>query len=116
MIRKRIKKRRIENKKPEITMRDYYLNQINFVEQRLVNEEPEKIHKEVVKLIRDFFSTYLNKKNFTYEELEKELNKHGKVICFSKNLSKLSYGPDGVRVEELKDLLEEFKDTVKVLT
>ncbi|MFH1642173.1 MAG: hypothetical protein ABIC04_04700 [Nanoarchaeota archaeon] len=107
-----------EDKKiePEIEKKttDYYLN-IRELETKIDRQKTEETYKSLMKIIRKFFTDYLNiNYEFTYEELEKELkNKKKKVVFFADKLSKIEYGPHPISRKTLIKIMTEFKHMIK---
>lgn len=91
-----------------------YTKEIAALERESPSKNIETTHKKLNELIKRFFSDYLGiDYNFTFEELEKELKKRDKkIICFSNNLSSITYSPEGISREQLTELIKEFKEVV----
>ncbi len=111
---------KVETKKTQVKQKttkpktDYY-NMILKLEKKLPYTDPKITNKELINLIRSFFSEYLNiSYQFTFEELENEIKKKGKGITFAaRNLSKIQYGPDKLSANINKKIISEFKTVVK---
>jgi hypothetical protein len=111
-----------QQKKPEESKINY-LKEIDAIKKKLKDmDEGESgpklisdINKEINDLIKKFFAEYATiKYKFTYDELEKELKKRNKkVVCFADNLSSVSYGPKGASQNDVRELVNEFKDIVE---
>lgn len=91
-----------------------YKKEVKLLEQKLPSSRTKDINNSLFRLIRQFFFNNLGiKYNFTFEELEKELQKNNKKIkCFAKNLSTINYCPKGASKDDLKQLIKEFKEVV----
>ncbi|MBW2975133.1 hypothetical protein KY366_05440 [Candidatus Woesearchaeota archaeon] len=92
---------------------DYY-SKIIELEGRLKNMGAEEAYKELIGILRKFFSHDLEVRyEFTYEELKKELEKKGRKIMISpQELSKIEYGPYELTKKDLLKLIKEFREVI----
>jgi len=104
-------KPKTEIRKPKVD----YQKKITQLEKQINYLDPYTFNKELINIIRLFFSEYLNiSYQFTFEELEDEIKKKGKGITFAaQNLSKIMYGPSELSLDINKKIINEFKDVIK---
>jgi hypothetical protein len=92
-----------------------YFKEIELIKKNLTEDTLEETTKKINDLIKKFFSDYAGiKYTFTFEELEKELKKRDKKVqCFSDNLCAINYSQKGATLDDIKELIGEFKDIVE---
>ncbi len=107
-------KEQLQTKEQAYRPKRDYLKVIEEFEKKAPSMDITNIRKQLVSLIKDFFSDYAGiNYNFTFEELEDELRKKNEnIMFFSENLSYLNYGPEEVSRRDLINLIKEFKDIV----
>src|SRR3989338_7658838 len=113
------KEEKEKEKKEKIVKRNKqladYFDEISNLKKRFKKLKPDDAFKQLVALIRNFFSDYLGMEyEFTFEELENELRaKNKEVVFFSKNLSDMSYDAEGISKKNIAKLLGEFENVVE---
>ena len=95
------------------------------IKQRLnyIKSKPRVTDEEVYVLVKDFFKEFLKLDyEFTHEELIEELEErylendlHQKLVIFIKRIGKVEYCDENLSQQELRALLNEFEELLKIL-
>ncbi|MBU2589688.1 MAG: hypothetical protein KKF52_01405 [Nanoarchaeota archaeon] len=104
--------KKLAPKKKDLTP---FLEKVALIENQLPKSKEDLVFKNLAEVIKSFFATLLNLQHqFTESELQEILEKKKKgLVEFTQKLAELKYSGQPLTKQELKDLIDEFKQIVQ---